>query len=34
MPFRVALLAIPPLFTLPEFSDAGEPVVEIAVPIR
>jgi len=31
MPFRVALLAMPPLFTLPQFSDAGEPVVEIAV---
>jgi DNA-binding transcriptional MerR regulator len=34
MPFRVALLAMPPLFTLPEFSDAADPVVEIAVPIR
>jgi DNA-binding transcriptional MerR regulator len=34
MPFRVALLAMPPLFTLPEFTDAGEPVIEIAVPIR
>jgi DNA-binding transcriptional MerR regulator len=34
MPFRVALLAMPPLFTLPEFSDAGDPVVEIAVPIQ
>lgn len=34
MPFRVALLAMPPLFTLPEFTDANEPVVEIAVPFR
>jgi DNA-binding transcriptional MerR regulator len=34
MPFRVALLAMPPLFTLPELSDADEPVYEIAVPIR
>ena len=34
MPFRVALLAMPPLFTLPEFTDASEPVVEIAVPIE
>lgn len=32
MPFRVALLAVPPLFTLPELRDVSEPVVEIAVP--
>ena len=25
MPFRVALLAIPPLFTLPEYTDAASP---------
>jgi DNA-binding transcriptional MerR regulator len=34
MPFRVALLAMPPLFTLAEYMDASEPVVEIAVPIE
>ena len=34
MPFRVALLAIPPLFALPEYTDASEPLVEIAVPIQ
>jgi DNA-binding transcriptional MerR regulator len=34
MPFRVVLLAMPPLFTLPEFTDQSEPVVEIAVPIE
>jgi hypothetical protein len=35
MPFRVVLLAMPPLFTLPEFTDAGDRVIEIAaVPIR
>jgi DNA-binding transcriptional MerR regulator len=34
MPFRVALLAMPPLFTLPELTDANEPVIEITVPIR
>lgn len=34
MPFRVVLLAVPPMFTLPEYTDASEPVVEIAVPIR
>ncbi len=34
MPFRLALLAMPPLFTLPEFKDASESVVEIAVPIQ
>jgi DNA-binding transcriptional MerR regulator len=34
MPFRVSLLAVPPLFTLPEFTDASEPLVEIAIPFR
>ena len=34
MPFRVEILAMPPLFTLPEFAGAIEPVVEIAVPFE
>jgi DNA gyrase inhibitor GyrI len=34
MPFRVALLAMPPLFSAPEFADASESVFEIACPYR
>jgi DNA-binding transcriptional MerR regulator len=34
MPFRVTLLALPPLFAVPEVADADEPVFEIAVPYR
>jgi DNA-binding transcriptional MerR regulator len=34
MPFRVAILALPPLFTIPEFAGASEPLVEIAVPFQ
>jgi DNA-binding transcriptional MerR regulator len=34
MPFRVALLAMPPLFALPELAELDEPVVEIAVPMQ
>lgn len=34
MPFRVEILALPPLFTIPEFAGASEPLVEIAVPFQ
>ena len=34
MPFRVTLLAMPPLFVTPEVADTSEPVIEVAVPYR
>jgi DNA-binding transcriptional MerR regulator len=32
MPFRVSLLALPPLFSMPELAESPEPVYEVSVP--